>query len=116
MSILLHNIFWFVITFAAGEMFAWVVFYFIRKKFERSIGQSSISILKGILERFLLVLGLACNIPTVIVFFGALKLGTRLKEQQDSRVSNDYFLIGNICSAAIAIIDYLIYIFLAGNH
>jgi hypothetical protein len=54
-------------------------------------------------------LGLASSLPTIIVFFAALKLGTRLKDQQESKITNDYFLVGNITSVAMAILEFLLY-------
>ena len=56
------------------------------------------SITKGILERVFLVAGILFGYPHVITAFGALKIGTRLHEDQKSKISNDYFLIGNFIS------------------
>ncbi len=116
MPLYLVNILWFTGIFVAGEIVAGIVFYFVRRRYEgKKIRGSASTLVKGILERFMIFLGLCCDLPTVIVFFGALKLGTRLKEHQDSKVSNDYFLIGNVISATIAIIDYVIFRHFAGN-
>lgn len=115
MSLLLLNILWFAGIFVVGEIVAGFVFYFIRRKYEGKARQGASTLIKGILERFMIFLGLCCDLPTIIVFFGALKLGTRLKEHQDSKVSNDYFLIGNVVSATIAILDFVIFKYFAGN-
>lgn len=58
-------------------------------------------VLKGVLERLLLIRGILSGYPQVIIAFGALKIGTRF--QQNNKVSNDYFLIGNFISLLIAI-------------
>lgn len=107
---LFTKILWFAAAFATGEIFALLIFYFIRKKFETVKTKPIRSILKGSLERFAILLGLASNLPVIIIFFSAIKLGTRIKEQQESKVSNDYFLVGNIVSIIIAIAEYLIYL------
>ncbi len=104
-----HKIVWFIVAFAIGEMIALAIFYFIRRKFEPGNKHTVLSITKGMLERGVMLLGLVLSVPTIIIFFSALKLGTRLKEQQDSKVSNDYFLIGNLISVAIALIEFIIY-------
>jgi hypothetical protein len=103
------NILSFAAAFVSTELAALFVFYLVRQRFDKKDPHPFTSALKGIMERFAVLLGLAANIPTIIVFFGALKLGTRLKEQQESKISNDYFLIGNIISITIAIAEFLIY-------
>jgi hypothetical protein len=107
-----HKIISFTTGFTSGELVAFLVFYFIRSKYEKNSNKAGVSIAKGMLERFAILLGLVASIPTIIVFFGALKLGTRLKEQQESKVSNDYFLIGNVVSIIIAIAQFLFYQYL----
>ena len=57
----------------------------------------------------MLLIGFIASIPTIVVFFGAIKLGTRLKEVNETKITNDYFLIGNALSANVAIIEFLIY-------
>lgn len=115
MPLYLVNMLWFAGIFAAGEIVAGIIFYFIRKRYEGKKASGASALVKGILERFMIFLGLCNDLATVIVFFGALKLGTRLKEHQDSKLSNDYFLIGNVISATIAIIDYVIFRHFAGS-
>lgn len=61
------------------------------------------SLFKGILERIFLVVGMLFGYPHVITAFGALKIGTRLHDAQNSKISNDYFLIGNFVSLLAAI-------------
>lgn len=60
------------------------------------------SIIKGILERFMMITGLLAGYPQILIAFGAIKIGTRF--QQGSKVSNDFFLIGNFISILTAIL------------
>ena len=50
-------------------------------------------------------LGLIMGFPVVIVALGAFKLGTRLENEKEKRVSNDYFLVGNLVSLLIVFIQ-----------
>jgi hypothetical protein len=67
-------------------------------------------VLKGILERLLLIIGLMNGYPQVITAFAALKIGTRINDKEH-KISNDYFLIGNLISLLAA----LGYVLLAGT-
>ncbi len=58
---------------------------------------------KGIVERSVVFFGLLSGFPHVLTVFGALKIGTRLKV--DDKVSNDYFLLGNLCSIGLALFE-----------
>jgi len=60
--------------------------------------------IKGVVERLVLVLALVKGLPQILIFFGAMKLGTRLTTGTESEAWNDYFLIGNLYSVALAII------------
>ncbi len=75
--------------------------------------------IKGLLERFMLFLGLAIGIEQILTLFGALKLGTHFlnkdqKETPDEKISKDYFLIGNILSVLLAISYLLVWKALCG--
>lgn len=102
----------FTICFFAGEIVAFVVFKFIRKALYKNEKHAIASILKGMFERFVLLLGIISTVTSVFALYGAVKIATRLKEEQDSKISNDYFLVGNLTSATIAILDSLIYPFI----
>lgn len=72
---------------------------------EQSEGSSqSRAQIKGHFERGMLVLGLAAGFPQILIAFGALKIGTFFKDQDNAKISNDYYLIGNVVSISIAII------------
>jgi hypothetical protein len=68
-----------------------------------------ISIFKGLLERFTMVLCLILGLSQVLIVFGALKIGTRFEKNE--KIKNDYFLIGNFSSILIAVIQFKLYSF-----
>ena len=100
-------------SFLISEVLAFFVFVVLSRKLSSTggIGSPS-SIAKGIVERLVLYVGLLNGFATVLVLFGALKIATRLKDQSDDKVSNDYFLIGNLVSVLIVIIALAIRKFL----
>ncbi len=102
----------FIASFAPGELIAIVIFNYIRRKFASKGTNNFSAISKGILERFMLVTGLVMNIQAIITLFGAIKIGTRLKDANQEKISNDYFLIGNFISVTIALCEYLLYTWL----
>ena len=99
-----------IAIFAAGELISLLIFCFIRKQFAptESSSAGSASIVKGILERVVLFTGLLFGFPQILIAFGALKLGTRFSTEQESRISNDYFLIGNLISILLALVYTII--------
>ena len=60
------------------------------------------------MERAFLFICLVNALPQALILFGALKIGTRLKNSQENPISNDYFLTGNLTSALFAVIYYLL--------
>lgn len=85
------------------------MFAIVRKSFsDGAIFKSpDIQTFKGILERLVLFIGLINGFATVLVVFGALKLGTRLHDEKgpDHVPTNDYFLVGNFLSLLVAMVD-----------
>lgn len=71
--------------------------------------KKKLSIIKGILERFMLFLGLLNNYPQIIIAFAALKLGTRIIDDKVDLITNDYFLVGNFVSILLAFIYTIAY-------
>lgn len=67
----------------------------------------NLSTFKGFLERFTISIGLILGLASILIVFGAIKLGTRFKDDQD--IKNDYFLIGNFSSILIAIFYYYLF-------
>lgn len=64
--------------------------------------------LKGLFERTFLTLSFVFDFPVALVFFSALKLGTRLDEDSKNKFSNDQFLIGNMVSVLAAFLYALL--------
>jgi len=100
----MRNLFIYALTFIGGELVASVIFYIVRRTLGKEQVESvaMLAIFKGALERLILFLGLLNNYTTVLVVFGALKIGTRLHEDNKCSVTNDYFLIGNLLTILIA--------------
>lgn len=121
----MRSTFLFIEVFILGEILAFVIFKFIRKKFNvEGSKQENIAndnqkeikklrfrmILIGMLERLTLFLGAVCQIPTIYVMFGALKVATRIQPTGDSAIkTNDYFLVGNFVSAILTLLYYIAY-------
>jgi hypothetical protein len=113
MQPIIFKIICFVISFCILEILAIFLFKWIRNTFAKNSNNTNQkadwSVLKGLIERGMLLLGFVAAIPTVIVFFGAIKLGTRFKEANDTKISNDYFLIGNVASAIVVLLEYFLF-------
>lgn len=62
----------------------------------------NISTFKGTMERLIMAICLAIGLTPILIVFGALKIGTRLKSPDD-KIQNDYFLIGNLSSIFISV-------------
>ncbi len=75
--------------------------------FYKKIGFDFKSIFKGVIERIFLFIALSNDYTQVLTFFSALKLATRLKHKEINSDGennfNDYYLVGNLVSVAIAI-------------
>ncbi len=104
------NVFWFLIIFLAGEVVSNTIFAVLNNRMssEKQWFQLS-ALIKGMLERLLLFLGLVMNYPQIIIAFGAFKLGTRLHDEKEPEISNSYFLIGNFISLLFVLFYVLIY-------
>jgi len=88
-----------IAIYVVGELAALPIFYLITKMFKRDLTLSSV--LRGALERLFLYIILLVQLPQGLAFFGALKIATRLKD--DDKISNDYFLVGNLASVLMVI-------------
>ena len=60
------------------------------------------SVVIGLMERLFILFSLISNLPQALTFFGALKIGTRLSKESESKTFNDFFLLGNIISVFCA--------------
>ncbi len=86
---------------------AYVVFTALKRRLgqETEAGLSREAVGKGILERLTLFTGLVHDISSIVIAFGALKLGTRLHEEgKNPAISNTYFLVGNLLSILLAML------------
>lgn len=117
------NLLIFIIIFLVGELlFNLTWFKYLKKVFEieknkeltsKKILLLNLSTFKGILERFIISIGLILTFPAILIVFGTIKLGTRFikdKEVKTQKIENDYFLIGNFSSIIISILYYYLFI------
>ena len=93
----------------AGELVIHILLFLISKFIGKASKDkiSRTSILKGLLERTFIVVSLYLNITQSLTLLGALKIATRIKDGED-RVSNDFFLIGNLISVLFGIGYYML--------
>jgi hypothetical protein len=100
----------------SGEIVIHLLLYVI----SRSIGNPNrdrinvATILKGVLERTFVTIVLILGLPSALTVLGALKIATRIKDEE-SKVSNDFFLMGNLISIIFGIIYFLVYVELFRN-
>ncbi len=96
----------FVSVLVAGELVTNLCFFILIRIMNR--GSMSFSgAIRGTFERLFLFFAMVNDIFHALTLFGALKIATHIKD--DDRVSNDYFLIGNLISVSAAIGYFLIY-------
>ena len=99
-----------LLVFFCQEVVGLIVFPIMN----RYLGPESIktwdfsSISKGILERFVLLTALIHGYPQILIAFAAMKLGTRLHAEQNTEISNTFFLTGNFISILFAMISSII--------
>jgi hypothetical protein len=82
------------------------VFALIAQEFYNKVKIDIRSLVKGFVERLFIAIFLFNGIPHALTFFSALKLGTRLKQDEtdtDTEKFNSYYLIGNLVSVTVAL-------------
>jgi len=95
----------------AGEIIVHFLFFII----SRSIGKPNrdkinlATVMKGLLERTFVAVVLVLGLASAITLLGALKIATRIKDEEN-KVSNDFFLMGNLISVMFGIAYYLLYL------
>ena len=92
-----------ILIIFGAELVLTLIFWFIGMYKRGGFKNFGISLIKGWIERGFVSFGLLMDLPLVLVFFSAIKLGTRFRKDEDSQVSNDQFLVGNLLSVAAAI-------------
>lgn len=95
-----------VLLFVITEIIIAFLFAVIAQVFYKKIGFDFKSIFKGMAERIFLFILLVNGYSSALTFFSALKLATRLKHEEPKQSLdgfNDYYLLGNLLSVAVAI-------------
>ena len=97
---------WVAAVFIVGELVSFPIFAAVTRSIgpPKSSPARKASVAKGILERAVLLVGLLHGLPQILIAFGALKIGTRLKENGQTEISNNYFLVGNLISILLAML------------
>jgi hypothetical protein len=96
-----------------AELWLVLIFRLVARVFKQDMEINLRSFFKGIVERFFLAFALINDYPHALTLFSALKLGTRLKHQDDSSVGyNDFYLVGNLISVSTAIGYVLLFKFM----
>lgn len=103
-------------VFICVEIVAILIFFlltrfYIKKDTENSnlkTQSKKIGMAKGVLERGCLFFSLYLNFPQMLIAFGALKVGTRLGQDKDCKISNDYYLVGNLVSVFLVFLTYFL--------
>ncbi|MEJ0055424.1 MAG: hypothetical protein WDN75_07075 [Bacteroidota bacterium] len=90
--------FYFVGILLVGEIIVHILLFLVSKFIGKANKDkiSRTSILKGILERIFIVVTLHFKMTQSLTLLGALKIATRIKDED--KISNDFFLIGNLIS------------------
>lgn len=100
-------------SFGLVEILAIPVFYFVRKIFKdpsiKNHNQTNAAI-RGSFERLVLIVGLLFEQSSILSLFGALKIATRLDADKSNKISNDYFLTGNLLSVLLVLLcSFIVY-------
>jgi len=99
----------FVLIFICGEIVATIIFKIIQYSLEENPScKIDRAVIKGVLERLFIFLALIYKFPQALIAFAAIKIGARFKEEE-SKISNDYFYIGNITSLLFAILYFMLW-------
>ena len=96
--------------FVIGELVSLFIFAALKRamKLPKTSPARKASVGKGIIERAVLYIGLLYGFPHILIAFGALKIGTRLHEDKKNKISNTYFLVGNLISILLAMLYTII--------
>ncbi|SFT52904.1 hypothetical protein SAMN04489724_1167 [Algoriphagus locisalis] len=97
----------FVCFYLASEVIAYIIFELVRMKYLKNNG-SKRPMWNGIIERIFIYLCLISGVYHGLTLFGALKIGTRIKADEN-KISNDYFLIGNMISVGLVLLTFQLY-------
>lgn len=108
------NLLKFIAFFICAEILLGIFYYAITPKSIRTTEIDHKSFLKGIVERLFLMVSLINGFPHALTLFGALKLATRLKRDNQDKIKestyNDFYLVGNFISVMMAILYNFLYL------
>jgi hypothetical protein len=98
------EILYLVIVLVVGEILIHLIFLVLSNALgkEKRDKITGLSIFKGLLERTFVVVTLNFDMVSALTLLGALKIATRIKDTED-KISNDFFLIGNLTSVLFAV-------------
>ncbi len=107
----MEKVYYFLMVFVVGEVFT---NFFTMNVLKASLKleeeeNKQLAVVKGIIERLVLFMGIVSGIPQIMIAFGALKLGTRFSNKEEAK-TNTYFFLGNFLSLFTAITYNLLYI------
>lgn len=91
-----------ILVLVAGEIGGFFVFQIIKSPQDTAKANKWSSAAKGILERVVMLFGLLQGYPHILIAFGALKIGTRLRPENS--ITSDYYYIGNLVSLLLTLI------------
>lgn len=101
----------FLLCFLVVEIIANIFIYYLLlgkcvfNKSKSTKNENEVSqVFKGVVERLVLCTGLVFSIHSILIAFGALKVATKLSN--NNKVGNDYYFIGNMFSILIALLQY----------
>lgn len=98
-----------LLFYLLGEVVAFPLFWVIRRHFGEGRPPLRVTVM-GMVERLVLFVGLSMGIQTIVVLVGAIKIGTRIAPQEEEvrKVKADYFVIGNLVSVLVVLLDLLL--------
>lgn len=101
----------FSIIIIIGELLLILIFLFMGLYKNQNCKNIITSIIKGMTERVFLTICLINDLPSSLILFGTLKIGTRIvaDSSDKNKITNDQFLIGNIISVSLGILYFIHY-------
>ena len=78
----------FILIFIVLEIFATIIFVIMTKAIGPKTDSwiSVMAVCKGMIERLTMIAGLLLSFPQILIAFAALKIGTRLRDDQSSEI------------------------------
>ena len=104
-----NEVLYFCGIYLLGEVLATVCFILISRTYGLQTRIFGSAQWKGHIERMMLYLSFAAQIPQVVIAFGAIKIGAWFMpaKNQDTKPEMDFFLIGNMVSIIFSVLYYV---------